>query len=90
MKQNHKTEMTELTSDQTKQWMAHSKQFNKNKQIPSAERERRVRELKSQSVKKFTDQRLKLSNKHGKQLEKLELDQKEVSTRINQQIDKLV
>ena len=49
--------MTGLTQQQTKRWIENSKVIGKDKSIPAAERERRIRDLKSQDIKNFTEVR---------------------------------
>ena len=50
-------EMNELKANQTKAWMERTKEVGRDPRVPAAERERRIRELQGQEVRKFTEER---------------------------------
>lgn len=83
LKDLHERQSKEISANQAKLSMEHSKAISDDKSIKNkAEKERRVRELNSNNTRKFILERKKLEIKQSKEKEQLEIIQRE-------QLDKL-
>ncbi|KAK3094202.1 hypothetical protein FSP39_025408 [Pinctada imbricata] len=85
----HDREEKELTAVQSKQSMESSKSVMNDKSIKNkAERERRIKELNENNMKKFIEEHKRLKIKQSKQIEKLFQQQQQQMEKFNQDCKK--
>lgn len=75
LKNAQEKEMTELSSHQTRSSVLSTKEISSDKTVKRAEKDRRIREMKSSNVKKFLEERQMVTSKHNRLLEDIERDQ---------------